>query len=410
MRVALAGISVAAYRRGISVYGHVDSRLPSRLEGDSAPLAEFLRQGLARTVAARSTREIALCLWSGGPGEATLIIEASRRIDPGVMPATGMMALWTPSASANAFARPVSHRIGDGIEAVLVPLPDTLRPAAPQIGGGWRDAFRGKRLLSVTRIMLSRERWSASLDNLGMTFTDAAGAEAAIAATRAGRDRGMAPDLVVLDSDLLGDEAAEVARFYRDDPDLAGALIVLIGGSGRQVGKAPEEGLYDAILRPPMPWRRLFDTLCDLIRSGEESPAPRPAQISTPPRIPELEGKRILIAEDVETNQTLLRAMLAPTGAQVEIVADGAALIARHSEAPADLVLLDLRMPGMDGLTAIRHIRALPGPPGQVRAVALTAYARAADRRTALAAGMDAYLAKPVLIGEFYALLDQLLT
>ena len=61
--------------------------------------------------------------------------------------------------------------------------------------------------------------------------------------------------------------------------------------------------------------------------------------------IPTLAGRRILIAEDVATNQFLLEAVLAPTGAEIELVADGAALLERFALAPADLVLMDLLMP-----------------------------------------------------------------
>ncbi len=66
-------------------------------------------------------------------------------------------------------------------------------------------------------------------------------------------------------------------------------------------------------------------------------------------------------------------------------------------------------MPGMGGIAAIRQIRALPGPAGGVKAIALTAYAGAADRRHALQEGMDAYLAKPVIIDVFYELVCELL-
>ncbi len=120
-------------------------------------------------------------------------------------------------------------------------------------------------------------------------------------------------------------------------------------------------------------------------------------------------GRRILIAEDVATNQVLLQAVLAPTGAEIEVVADGAAVVERHGEAPADLIVMDLQMPGTGGIAAVRRIRALDGAPGAVPVVALTAYARSADRQLALDAGMDAYLAKPIVVAEFYDLLRQLL-
>jgi CheY-like chemotaxis protein len=125
--------------------------------------------------------------------------------------------------------------------------------------------------------------------------------------------------------------------------------------------------------------------------------------------IPALAGRRILIAEDVATNQVLLKAVLAPTGAEVEIVGDGTALLERYALAPADLILMDLQMPGMGGIAALRRLRAQGGAGRAVPVVALTAYAGSADRKRALGAGMDAYLAKPIVVSALYDLLRRFL-
>lgn len=125
--------------------------------------------------------------------------------------------------------------------------------------------------------------------------------------------------------------------------------------------------------------------------------------------IPSLKDFRILVAEDVATNQVLLKAVLAPTGADVEAVADGAALLERYSQQPADLILMDLQMPGMGGIAAVRRLRALSGAGRAVPVVALTAYARSADRELALGVGMDAYLAKPIVVADLYDLLRRFL-
>jgi len=138
------------------------------------------------------------------------------------------------------------------------------------------------------------------------------------------------------------------------------------------------------------------------------SPAPRPGT-SPDGGAPDLSGRRILIAEDAETNQVLLRAVLAPTGAAVEVVSDGVALVERHRAEPADLILLDLHMPEMGGLEALRHIRAMKGATAAVKIVAQTAYARSADRKRALDAGADAFVAKPIVVAEFSALIGALL-
>jgi CheY-like chemotaxis protein len=81
----------------------------------------------------------------------------------------------------------------------------------------------------------------------------------------------------------------------------------------------------------------------------------------------------------------------------------------RLAEAPADLILMDLQMPGMGVIEAVRRLRAMGGAAAEVPVMALTAYVRYADRKVAMEAGMNAFLAKPIVVAELYDLLHQLL-
>ena len=104
----------------------------------------------------------------------------------------------------------------------------------------------------------------------------------------------------------------------------------------------------------------------------------------------------VLVAEDVDVNRRLIVAMLTRLGCQVDTVADGAAAVGACADVPYDLVLMDCRMPVMDGLEATRSIRASAGADSHVPIVALTASAMEADRKACIAAGMDDYLSKPI--------------
>ncbi len=114
-------------------------------------------------------------------------------------------------------------------------------------------------------------------------------------------------------------------------------------------------------------------------------------------------GLSILVAEDNEINALLARTLLARLGHRPTIAGNGEAAVeswtaARAAGTPYDLVLMDVQMPGMDGLEAARRIRAAeadaPGKP--TRMLALTANAYAEDREACLAAGMDGLLVKPL--------------
>jgi CheY-like chemotaxis protein len=121
------------------------------------------------------------------------------------------------------------------------------------------------------------------------------------------------------------------------------------------------------------------------------------------------EGRRILIVEDDVRNIFALSRVLEPKGAKVEIARNGLealeALARSHGEAgnAIDLVLMDIMMPEMDGLTAIREIRKRPEW-GALPVIALTAKAMKGDREKCLAAGANDYIAKPLDVDKLLSL------
>jgi CheY-like chemotaxis protein len=109
----------------------------------------------------------------------------------------------------------------------------------------------------------------------------------------------------------------------------------------------------------------------------------------------------VLVVDDVVSNRRLAEALLQQAGFGVWLAADGAAALEalRHDLLP-DVVLMDLHMPGMDGLTATRRIRGLEGRAGQVPVLALTADASTDRTQACLDAGMNGVVTKPIDITE----------
>jgi CheY-like chemotaxis protein len=106
-------------------------------------------------------------------------------------------------------------------------------------------------------------------------------------------------------------------------------------------------------------------------------------------------GTRILIAEDEPINQAVARELLESVGLVVDIASDGVEAVAMFKQSDYRLVLLDLRMPNMNGIEAARAIRAIPG--GEtIPLLALTANAFSDDKAQCLAAGIDEHIGKPV--------------
>jgi CheY-like chemotaxis protein len=114
------------------------------------------------------------------------------------------------------------------------------------------------------------------------------------------------------------------------------------------------------------------------------------------PEAPEMPGARILVAEDVKVNQVIVERMLTRGGHQVTLADDGAAALAAMQASTFDLVLMDMRMPVMDGVAATAAIRRLEGPAGAIPIIGLTANATPEDAARCRAVGMDDLLIKPV--------------
>jgi len=116
---------------------------------------------------------------------------------------------------------------------------------------------------------------------------------------------------------------------------------------------------------------------------------------------------RILVAEDNHLNQKVLLEMLRKMGYRADAVADGREVLQALEHRPYDLILMDIRMPEMNGLEASRAIRERWPPEKQPTIIAITAYALEGDQEKCLQAGMDGYISKPVQIGELIEALSR---
>ena len=118
----------------------------------------------------------------------------------------------------------------------------------------------------------------------------------------------------------------------------------------------------------------------------------------------------MLVAEDNATNQKLVLALLKQRGHEVVVVGNGRQAVEKSAAQPFDVILMDVQMPEMGGLEATAAIRARERDAGgHVPIIALTAHAMAGDRERCLAAGMDAYVSKPLRPQELFPAIDHFL-
>ena len=117
-------------------------------------------------------------------------------------------------------------------------------------------------------------------------------------------------------------------------------------------------------------------------------------------------GERVLVVEDNEKNMKLFRDVLSATGYQTLEATTGGEAVEMATEHAPDLVLMDIQMPDIDGVEALRRLRA-DQRTASLRVLAVTAQAMQGDREHFLAAGFDGYLSKPVNVQELLGTVRQ---
>ena len=122
--------------------------------------------------------------------------------------------------------------------------------------------------------------------------------------------------------------------------------------------------------------------------------------------LPRWAGERVLVVEDIAINRTIAIALLQRVGLSVAVAANGQEALDQLAREPFALVLMDIQMPVMDGLTATRMLRADPRW-RTLPVIAMTAHATSEDQQQTAAAGMNAHLTKPILPKVLYATLSQ---
>lgn len=216
----------------------------------------------------------------------------------------------------------------------------------------------------------------------------------------------LAEELSVTVADLLqecADEGASsrLARFYSGSTDIRTPLHIILGCADLMEKHLSDPSLLSRYLDGIRVSGRYLLSVLDHV----QNPADLPRLLDSGSALSEsssepfgFSGKRFLVVDDIALNREIAGEILKASGAKVEYAGDGQACLDRVLGSPAghfDLILMDLLMPGMDGLEATRRLRRAGI---SVPVVAVTANVRPKDRKGALEAGMDAFIEKPVSV------------
>jgi signal transduction histidine kinase/CheY-like chemotaxis protein len=247
------------------------------------------------------------------------------------------------------------------------------------------------------------------LENLGLKVLTAESGPQAISILK---DRSTAPkpvDVVFLDWKMPVMNGIDTAEHIRKElsPDKLPILIIVTAHDRDEVAVMAEKAGVKAILAKPVMISSLLNVLNEtLSQVPKRLKKPKRKQEMDASSVAHLKGSKILLAEDNEVNQLVAKRLLKNAGFEVDIANNGKEAFDKILGQPYDLVLMDIQMPEMDGLTSTRAIRALPGYE-DLPIVAMTAHAMSGDREMSLAAGMNDHITKPIILNDLFAALNK---
>ena len=213
-------------------------------------------------------------------------------------------------------------------------------------------------------------------------------------------------NLVLLDWKMPGMDGVEVASEIRKRYDKEMTVIILTSFNWDDIMDDAFHAGVDSFLAKPLFASNVIDEFERIARRNSMS-------LYKEKERADLTGKRILLAEDVQINAEIMKQIVTMRQAEVDHATNGKVVLEMFEQSPAghyDAILMDVRMPEMDGLEATRAIRALDRPDAQtIPIIALTANAFDEDVQRSLQAGMNAHLSKPVDPEHLYQTLEELI-
>ncbi len=259
------------------------------------------------------------------------------------------------------------------------------------------ENLRGKRVLVVDDNSNARLVLGKLLSNMSFLVDRVESGYAAISAVNRAETQGTPYEIVFIDWQMPGLDGIETAKRMRALPLVHIPEMIMVTAYGREeiIKDAEENGFKDVLIKP-VSASVLFDGIVRILGGAVDGPhLGSDTWSDTFERLEGIRGARILVVEDNDLNQEVAVELLQEVGFVVDLAENGLVALNKIMLTKYDLVLMDMQMPVMDGVTATREIRKqqrfkdLP-------VVAMTANAMPGDRDRCLAAGMNDHVAKPI--------------
>lgn len=262
------------------------------------------------------------------------------------------------------------------------------------------EALRGMRVLIVDDNSTNRRILQGMLRLWEMRTAEAESAAQALTDLIAAQTSGDPFRLLLTDLHMPNMDGFTLVKRIRELPEISTLAIMMLTSAGHlgDAERCKQLGLRSYLVKPVRKWELLAAVLKAV---GQGQITPQSVGPATHPQAPPTERLRILLAEDNRVNQTVATRILEKMGHSVVVANNGREALTLLAKQNFDLVLMDLQMPEMDGLTATMNIRQQERQThAHLPIIAMTAHAMKGDRERCLESGMDRYVAKPVSATE----------
>jgi signal transduction histidine kinase/DNA-binding response OmpR family regulator len=427
-------VSFKADSKGLDLVITVDADVPRRVSGDAGRIRQIVLNLLSNAVKFTSHGHVLVHVrvarWSGS--RATLAI-AVTDTGIGIAPHARVRLFQdygqADASTANRFGGTglglaISKRLAELMEGTLTVTSTPgagstfeasvvldAQPATPVSA----PSLEGLRALVVDDCEMARDAVHEQLTRAGMRVSAVSSAAEAALALREAARAGNAYDIALVDGRMPTQDGAALGAEIKHDPLVAGTMLVYLSSVSRRLD-APalaSAGFTAALVKPVRPsalldvvaaaWKaHQSGTATTVVTRAAISGAPSGADEALAPT-----RRRALVVEDDTTNQRVAVKMLEKLGWRVDVSGNGREALELVRQLPYDIILLDCRMPFMNGFEFARAVRRLEKPISATPIVGVSASAMPGQRQECLDAGMDDFLSKPVIMADLRRCLER---
>jgi PAS domain S-box-containing protein len=419
-----------AHQKGLELACRIHADVPDGLKGDAGRLRQILINLVGNAIKFTEHGEVVVDA-ALREAEQDAVILHFQVVDTGVgIPADKQWQIFGPfvQADTSTTRRYGGTGLGLSISSHLVELMggriwlesesgkgstfhftarfDVVRDMPPPRPPASLVDVRDMRALIVDDNATNRRIVEEMLESWSARAAAVAGAVAALEALAAAHAAGDPFRLLLTDAMMPGIDGFGLARAIRQDPRYAEVVVIMLTSTGVSEGRqrAREAGI-EGMITKPIKQSDLLNAIVNAVNPVASAGRPVPAidvQQPTPAR-----RLNVLLAEDNAINQRLVVTLLTHAGHRVRAVNNGREAVERAFDKDVDVILMDVQMPEVSGIEATAIIRQREAGTGRhIPIIALTAHAMTGDKERFLAAGMDAYVSKPLRPADLLAAIE----